>query len=315
MANPGLTAEQLAAIKAGLAPQYSATGGGEAGSSTYIPSQYTLGGQNYLGNGQGGYWGFQDNPQWDSGSSIANYNGTPYTSYDAQGNQIGNGQLSGIQNDSFMSKWGPFAMVGAGMGASLLAGAGAVGGSGAFVGEGAQSGIPAWDAAGSGMAGSGGVGGAGGVGTIAGGSGAGFSPGASGGAFNSAIGGGSVVDPSAGMFAPAASNAAFTKALADAAVPSWLKVGAGLLGAVAGSQPVQKSTTENVAKDPRVAPYLFGDGTGSNPGLLGYAAQQLARDQSPQNQARVQQMKNVGAGLLSAPVAGNGFGLFTKGRY
>jgi hypothetical protein len=313
MANSGLTAEQLAAIKAGLAPQYSATGGGEAGSSTYIPSQYTLGGQNYVSNGQGGgYWGFQDNPQWDTGSQTANYNGTPYTSYDAQGNPIGNGQLSGIRNDSFMSKWGPFAMVAAGMGGALAAGAGA----GATAG-GTAGGIDSANGVLNGAVMNGGAGGAGGVGTVAGGTGAGsFSPAASGSAFNSAVSGSSsLLDPSAGMIAPAASDAAFTKALADAAVPSWLKVGAGLLGAVAGSQPVQKNTTENVARDPRAAPYLFGDGTGSNPGLLGYAAQQLARDQSPQNQAQLQQMKNVGAGLLSAPVAGNGFGLFTKGRY
>lgn len=308
----GLIPAQLQAIRAGLAPQYYATGGGEAGSSSYVPSQFTLDGINYVPNGQGGYWGFQDNPDWNSGSKIANYNGTPYTNYDAQGNAIGQGQLSGISNDNFMSTWGPFAMVGAGFGAGLLSGAGmaGAGGSGAFVGEGATSGIPAWDTAGTSLAGGApSVGGGLGVGS------GGFSPAASDAAFDSAAAGGTggssggyLMGSSAGMAAPAASAQAFNAALADAAaVPTWLKVGSSLLGAVAGSQGVKSNETISKNMNPQVAPYVYG---GLLPGVQGLLAQQS----SPQAQQGWQQVQNAALGLLGQPVAGNGFSRFFPGK-
>jgi hypothetical protein len=313
MTMSNLTQAQLQAIRAGLATQYSATGGGEAGSSTYTPSQYTLDGMNYVPDGQGGYWGFQDNPDWNSGSLIANYNGTPYTAYDAQGNAIGSGRLSGIKNDNFMSTWGPFAMVGAGFGAGLLSGAGmaGAGGSGAFVGEGASSGIPAWDTAGTGLSGSGSA--AGGVGAASGASG-GFSPAASDAAFNSATAAGPgtssgdyLMGSSAGMAAPAASAQAFTKALADQALPTWMKVGGSLLGAALGTQGVKTNNNVTSSMNPQVAPYVYG---GLLPGVQGLLSQQT----SPQAQQGWQQVQNTALGLLNQPVAGNGFSRFFPGK-
>jgi hypothetical protein len=121
---PGLSVEQLQKIHAGFQP--TSTNSGEGSTSVAAPTpQFTMDGQDYVPNGQGGFWEFKDNPAWDSGSSEANYNGQTYQNYDAQGNDIGTGQLSGIKNDDFMSKWGPFAMVGAGFGAGIAAGAGA----------------------------------------------------------------------------------------------------------------------------------------------------------------------------------------------
>jgi hypothetical protein len=303
-----LTQAQLQAIRAGLAPQYSATGGGEAGSSTYIPSQSTLDGLNYVGNGQGGYWGFQDNPAWDTGSTTAGYNGTPYTSYDAQGAQDGSGQLSGIKNDGFMNTWGPFAMVGAGFGAGLLSGAGmaGAGGSGAFVGEGASSGIPAWDTAGLGGTANAG----GGIGLTSAGT-SGFSPAASDAAFSSATSGASpgnyLLGSSAGMEAPAAGVSAFTKAMADAGVPSWLKIGGSLLGAALGSQGVQKTASQVSNMDPRLAPYVYD-------GLLPAAKGLLQQQMQPEAQAGWKQIQNAGLGLLSSPIAPNGFAKFFPGK-
>jgi hypothetical protein len=305
-----LTPEQLAAIKAGLAPQYSATGGGEAGSSTYIPSQYTLDGQNYVSNGQGGYWGFADNPSLDYGDKIAGYNGTPYTSYDANGQDSGAGKLSGIQNDSFMKAWGPFIATAAlmapavapGLGAAMsfgtnpVLGAGAVDAGGALAGgAGSMAGDLVDPSLGGAGGAAGGAGGSGAIGTLGG------VP--------------QVTIPAASTFPEFSTGSSLLSSILPAGASKWLGPAAALLGAVAGSQPVKQEQNNTTAKDPRVAPYLFGDASGGNPGLLGYTAQQLARDQSPQNLAQIQQMKNVGAGLLSAPAAGNGFAQFTKGRY
>jgi hypothetical protein len=311
MAN-GLTAQQLAAIKAGLAPQYSATGGGEAGSSTYIPSQYTLDGQNYLSNGQGGYWGFQDNPQYDTGSTTAGYNGTPYTSFDAQGNPIGDGRLSGIQNDSFMRSWGPFLATAAlmapavvpGLGAAMSFGTNPVLGAGAVDAGGALAG-----GAGS-MAGDlvdPSLGGAGGVGGAAGGAGG------SGGALGTLGGVPQVSIPAASTFPEISGGSSWLSSLLPAGASSWLGPAAMALGALSGAKGTKTSETSTRKTDPRVDPYLFGGG--GNPGLLGLTYQQLAQDQSPQSQANLQQMKGVAMGLLNQPVAGNGFNLLTKGRY
>ena len=94
---------------------------------------------------------------------------------------------------------------------------------------------------------------------------------------------------------------------------SLLGPAATLLGAAAGAQGQDKTTTETRKTDPRVDPYLFGNN--GQPGLLQYAYNQLSRDQSPESLANLEKMKSTGMGLLSQPVAGNGFGLFTKGRY
>jgi hypothetical protein len=291
-----LTPEQLAAIRAGLMPQYSATGGGEAGSSTYIPSQYTLDGQNYVGNGQGGYWGFADNPAFDNGGTIANYNGTPYTNYDAQGKEIGTGKLSGISNDNFMSTWGPFAMLAAGMAPALM-GAGAAGAGGAGAAGGASGGLPTTfgvvDPSVADIGATSLTSGGGALGTLGG------VP--------------QVTIPAASTFPElSAGGGSWLSSLLPAGASQWLGPAAMALGALSGTQGVKTKQTSERTTDPRVDPYLLG-GNG-NPGLLGYTAQQLAQDQSPQSQANLQQMKNVAMGLLNQPVAGNGFSRFVPNR-
>jgi hypothetical protein len=88
------------------------------------PAQATIAGRNYIPAGSG-FWGFDDVPAFDSGSTVAGYNGRPYDVYDAAGQWVGQGVFSGISNDSLFSTWGPFAMVGAGFAAAIIAGAGA----------------------------------------------------------------------------------------------------------------------------------------------------------------------------------------------
>jgi hypothetical protein len=108
-------------------------------------------------------------------------------------------------------------------------------------------------------------------------------------------------------------GSSWLSSLLPAGAQSWLGPAAMALGALSGAKGTKTSETSTRKTDPRVDPYLYG-GAG-NPGLLGLTYQQLAQDQSPQNLGQLQQMKNVGMGLLSGPVAGNGFAQFTKGRY
>jgi hypothetical protein len=91
----------------------------------------------------------------------------------------------------------------------------------------------------------------------------------------------------------------------------YLGPAATLLGAAAGSQGQKTSTTSERKTDPRVDPYLFGNN--GQPGLLGMTYDQLSRDQSPERLAQRDQMRGVGMGLLSAPMAGNGFNKFFRG--
>ena len=85
-----------------------------------------------------------------------------------------------------------------------------------------------------------------------------------------------------------------------------------LLGAIGGSKPVTKTTTEQRTVDQRMVPYLYGSGT--NPGLLGYTSQQLQRSMSPGVIAGYNNMQNVGQGLLNQPIAGNGFTKYFGGK-
>jgi len=59
--------------------------------------------------------------------------------------------------------------------------------------------------------------------------------------------------------------------------------------------------------DPRLDQYVYGD--------LMPKVQGLLNTQMPMAQQAGQQMRQIGGGLLSAPIAGNGFNMFTKGRY
>jgi hypothetical protein len=60
-----------------------------------------------------------------------------------------------------------------------------------------------------------------------------------------------------------------------------------------------------------VDPYLFG--ANGQPGLLQMSYDKLVGQMAPGGLQGYDDMQRVGMGLLNAPVAGNGFGLF--GRY
>jgi hypothetical protein len=92
-----------------------------------------------------------------------------------------------------------------------------------------------------------------------------------------------------------------------------LKVGGTIAGGIAGSKGVESESTTKRQTDPRVDPFLFGDE--QTPGLLKMTQEQLMRDQSPEGRALWESMKSKGMGLMNQPMAPNGFGLLTKGRY
>jgi hypothetical protein len=124
MASGNLSPALLAQIRGTLTTPTLQNAG--EGSTSYgpPPAQATIAGRNYIPAGAG-FWGFDDVPAFDSGSTVAGYNGRPYDVYDAAGQWAGAGVLSGISNDNLLTTWGPFAMVGAGFAAAIIAGAGA----------------------------------------------------------------------------------------------------------------------------------------------------------------------------------------------
>jgi hypothetical protein len=307
-----LTPQEFAALQQQFLQQRAQSPTGEANSyydstnpyfangTLYAPSY----GDNAVSQGRSmnaaptGYTTYDYNEAANKNQSL--YNGQPYTSIDNAGNVTGNGNLSGFTDSSFLSEWGPFLMALGPMAATMSPALGAAASFGANPVTGATAAGSAAGAAGAG--------------------GAALGNSFDGGLLNSAVmnGVGGETLPtletlSAGdMVMPTLPGEMSTLGAASK-IPTWLKVGAPLLGALAGSQPVTKSGSETVNKDPRLDPYIFG--SGSNLGLLGYTGQQLQRDMSPENLATLDRMKATGMGLLSQPVAGNGFGLFTKGRY
>ena len=74
------------------------------------------------------------------------------------------------------------------------------------------------------------------------------------------------------------------------------------LGALAGSQGTQKASTETKSMPEWLMPYITGQG-----GLLNLTQNQLQRSQSPEALAGWQNIAQKGQGLLSMPVAGNGY--------
>ena len=118
----------------------------------------------------------------------------------------------------------------------------------------------------------------------------------------------------AGGAGAAAGGAGAATAAGGAAAGGSLLSGAGsllgpaatVLGAVAGGQGTPGQTTEK-RMDPRLDQYVYGD--------LMPKVQGLLNTQMPMAQQAGQQMRQIGGGLLSAPIAGNGFNMFTKGRY
>jgi hypothetical protein len=214
---------------------------------------------------------------------------------------------------------GTFAGLGGAAGGAAEAGAAAAGGSTAgsasagagFIGEGAASGIASWDAA-LAAAPSWSAGGAAGT------TGAAFNAARDSQLANAAIeaGGGNALSGYTAAGVPSVTvNGAPTGSWLDAArgllpsgVGSLLGPAATLLGAAAGSQGTEGQTQER-RMDPRLDPYVFGDG-----GLLNLTRDQLQRSQSQQARAGWDQISNQGLGLLNISAAQNGFNRFFPGR-
>jgi len=228
-----------------------------------------------------------------TGDMAGKIDGLTYEDIDASGNVTGTGTFSGIDGGSLWD-YGPFLMLAAGMAPALLgaggagAGAGAageaMGASGAAMGDAGlmyagESAATAGSLGGGYMGGAGGVGAAGAAGAGAAGAGAGGAGAAAGGGLSS---------------------------LLPAGASSLLGPAATVLGAVAGSQGTPGQTSER-KMDPRLDQFVYGD--------LMPKVQGLLASQMPNAQRYGQQMQTIGSGLLSAPIAGNGFERFTKGRY
>ena len=77
-------------------------------------------------------------------------------------------------------------------------------------------------------------------------------------------------------------------------------------GALLGSKGSQNTITQEHKMDPRLDGPVFGAG-----GIVPQAQGLLSQQMSPQSQQAWQQMQDVGRGLLSNPIAGNGFSRFT----
>jgi hypothetical protein len=318
-----LTPQEFAALQQQFLQQRAQAPTGEANSyydstnpyfangTLYAPSY----GDNAVSQGRAmdaapsGYTTYDYNDAANNKQSL--YNGQPYTSIDSAGNVTGNGKLSGFTDSTFMSEWGPFLMAAAGMAPALM-GAGAAGAGSAAAGNSFDNGVLNSTI----MNGVGGAEAAGGAG------GAALGNSFDGGALNSAVvnGVGGETLPTLGtlsagdMTMPALPGEMSTfggagpiSSLFPASVAKYLGPAAALLGAVAGSQPVKQSTTQT-----RDIPDWLKPSVG---GLLGYTNQKLAQDMAPGALAGYDQMKQVGQGLMSAPIAGNGFAQFTKGRY
>lgn len=76
-----------------------------------------------------------------------------------------------------------------------------------------------------------------------------------------------------------------------------------LLGAAAGAQGKDASQSQTKKMDPRLEEFVYGDLLPRTKGLL-------AEEMSPERRAQWNQMRGVGMGLLSQPVAGNAFDRF-----
>jgi hypothetical protein len=76
-----------------------------------------------------------------------------------------------------------------------------------------------------------------------------------------------------------------------------------VIGGLMGSKGQQSSQTVKQEMDPRMVPYIFGQG--GQGGLLSGAQGQMQRSTSPERMAQLDMMRQQGAGLLGGAVAGN----------
>lgn len=130
------------------------------------------------------------------------------------------------------------------------------------------------------------------------------------------MGGGATLPSALGSLGTTAATTAATS-------PSWLTnlMGPGasllgpaatLLGAAAGAKGNDQSSDVTKRTDPRFDPYIFGDQ--NTVGAMPAASGLLARSLSDKTMQGWDNMQNVAQGLLSQPVAGNGFNRFFPGR-
>lgn len=298
MAN--LTPEQLARLQqmmqqGGQAEYYDAASG-RSFMPTFGAGRYE--GENYIPGEVTGFRGSEWSPEMYSDNF--EMNGTQYDKFNAQGENTGQGTWQGLKKNSAMDTLLPIAMLAAPFAMSMFPSLGAAASFGTN---------PVTGAAGGGMGGAGlGTGSGAFVGeapwTATGGGALDFGAGSAAGA-----GGGSGAFLGEGVASGIPSWDAAAKVAGGAS--KWLGPAATLLGAAAGGQGQKSSQTSERKTDPRVDPYLFGNN--GQPGLLGMTYDQLTRDQSPERLAQRDQMRGVGMGLLSAPIAGNGFNKFFRG--
>lgn len=267
-------------------------------------------------------WRGYDSPQSEYGADPSRLNGRAYDVYDASGQQTGGGAWSGIEGRSVMDDLLPLAMVAAPFAMSMFP---ALGSAASFGANPVLSGASATGAtqalgAGGALAGAGGAGGAGygmsggltepaaSIGMTGGlteaelaAMGAGGA-GTAGGAGYGVLGG--ATEPVASMAAGSGAGGGLLGAAGAAG--KLLGPAAAILGAAAGAKGQQANQT--TARD--IPEWL----KPSVMGLLGQTDALLARQTAPGALAGYDDMQRLGRGLLNAPVAGNGFGLFQRGR-
>jgi hypothetical protein len=279
-------------------PQYQFSGDGSGAESGSGNSQYT---------GLAGY---------RTADGQAGNKNTAVDLYDPSGNSTGSAKWD-MSSSWLDNPYLPFALVAAGMAPAVLGSMGA--GAGAAAGNSFDGGILNSTV----MNGVGGAGGAEGA------AGAALGNSFDGGALNSAVmnggaagaaGGGAGTLGTMGTLSTAgmpalsampgematlgAAGAGAGLLGAGSALAPYLGLGATALGALAGSQGVKNETNSTKSMDPRMDALFYGD---LAPRVQGLLAQQM----NPQTLAGWQQIQNAGLGLLSQPVAGNGFAKLT----
>lgn len=289
MAN--LTPEQLARLRQmmqqGGQAEYYDLASGQSFMPTFGTGRYE--GENFIPGEVTGFRGYNFAPGMYSDNF--ELNGTQYDQYNAQGENTGQGTWEGLRKNSAMDTLAPFAMAALPFALSMFPSLGAAASFGTnpvLSGASATGAAQALGAGGAAM----GAGGAAGAGSgAAGGSGAFLGEGVASGvpAWDAAATGAglSLSGAGAGLLSGAS---------------KWLGPAATALGALAGSQGQKQSESSVKSMDPRMDALFYGD---LAPRVQGLLSQQMG------DQRGWQDMQNVGRGLLSMPVAGNGFSRFS----
>lgn len=310
-----LSPELLAYLRSTVTPTNSGTYIDPATRRAYSPTWEDVGGtgtgEGYSPNTQITGWTVYDMPE--GVKTKEDLNGLPYVNYDASGNPTKYGIFTGLKKSGIsklinsglpvLSLAAPFALTamgGAGAaGAAGGAGYGAMGAAEPIASIGAAGGLTEAELAAMGAAGGG-----------AGGSGAFLGEGIASGipAWDAAA-----TNAGLGMSGGGTANLIDKAVNTATGTSKWLGPASTLLGGLTGAQGQKTEETSQRRTDPRVDPYLFG--ANGQPGLLQMSYDKLVGQMAPGGLQGYDDMQRVGMGLLNAPVAGNGFGLFTKGRY